>query len=127
MKTEIIEILLVVIIVLIQVYVFQQTFSKIRFLKKIVPDIQSLTVVKLYINLTELNNSSAREILLNSNNYKKLNSISSDLFVGNQLFDLENDTFDHNSLNISSVTSMIEINIIESNDNENTFFNFTID
>lgn len=73
--------------------------------------------------MTELNNSSAREILLNSNNYKKLNSISSDLFVGNQLFDLENDTFDHNSLNISSVTSMIEINIIESNDNENTFFN----
>lgn len=118
MKIEIIEILLISIIVILQVYVFQRTYLQIRVFKNIIPNLVTLKVSKIYIPKSELNNLLPKEILAKIDLYKKeyieeyeSNSEITDPFdihiEGNQ-----------KQNNIDKT----EVNIIESNEKQNYVF-----
>lgn len=71
MKVEYIEMLLVVVIVCIQVWVFARTFMRIKEFRQIMPAVSSLKVSKRYIPASLLETLSPREILADSKVYSQ--------------------------------------------------------
>ncbi|MCG9900884.1 MAG: MotA/TolQ/ExbB proton channel family protein [Hydrotalea sp.] len=122
MKIESIEILLVVIIVAVQIYVFVRTFNQIRIFKFIIPAINSLRVVKIPVPTIDFEKLSPKEIIANINSYKKSTVGSPVYTVTDEHSDSESpdQLFLENQNYIS--TEKTEVNIIESDDKNNYVF-----
>jgi hypothetical protein len=72
---ESIEILLVGVIVLIQIWVFGRTYLQIRLFKRIIPEIISLRIDKLRIPHSELQDLAPTVVLANVNKYKAVQPV----------------------------------------------------
>lgn len=93
MKVENIEVLLVCVIVLIQLWVFIKTYIQIGIYRRILPNIDSLKVIKISIPIADLENLSPKEILGNLKNYKGniLSNFANIFEIDNRLGTLENE------------------------------------
>ncbi len=110
MKIEFIEIILVSIIVSIQLVVFVRTFFKIRLFKKIIPDVNSLYVTKVFVPVSDLETFSPREFLENIDNYKETQGEHNTV---EDLDQSENLDLFNESHNINNNVEKTEVNIIE--------------
>lgn len=119
MKVESIEIILVCIIVLIQLYVFARTFLQIRIFQKIIPQITSLKISRVMVPVVDLERLAPKEILANITNYKDVeeNVSTNENPVENSDDSQTLDLLEH--LNKSRNIEMAEINIIECEENTN--------
>lgn len=122
MKIESIEILLVLVIVSVQVYVFVRTFNQIRIFKNIIPNINLLQVTKILVPSTDLERLSPKEILAKIGSYKNSNEVTPQYIPANDFEDSEShDLFfeeNHHENNIEKT----EVNIIETDAKRNSVF-----
>jgi hypothetical protein len=123
MKIENIEILLVVIVVSIQVYVFVRTLSQIRIFKNIIPHINSLKISKIFVPSSDLGKLSPRDILANISSYKNGPIVAPQYVASGVLSDSKrSESFYEESQNEIKVETT-ELNIIEINTTNNFVFN----
>lgn len=122
MKIENIEILLVVIIVAIQVYVFLRTLNQIRIFKNIIPSINSLRVTKVLVPSADLEKLSPKEILANISSYKNSNLIAPQLVPTSHFDDNENPDLFFEENSYANHIDKVEVNIIETNATKNLVF-----
>jgi hypothetical protein len=90
MKIESIEILLVLVIVSVQIYVFARTFKQIRVFKNIIPNINSLWVSRILVPTADLERLSPKEILANIGKYKNSNVVTPSYVPAGDFGDSEN-------------------------------------
>ena len=122
MKIENIEILLVVIIVAVQAYVFIRTLNQIRFFKNIIPSNNSFRVTKVLVPSSDLTKLSPREILVNISSYKYNNIVSPQYVSSIDFGDCESpELFFEQSQNDNHIDKT-EVNIIETKENKNLVF-----
>jgi hypothetical protein len=122
MKIESIEILLVVIIVAVQVYVFIRTLNQIRLFKNIIPSINSLRVTKVLVTSSDLAKLSPKEILANIGSYKNSKIVSQQYVASDDFSDNESpELFFEESQNDNNVDKT-EVNIIETSATKNFVF-----
>jgi hypothetical protein len=119
MKIEFIETVLVCIIVSIQIGVFTRTFFKIRLFKRIIPNIDSLYVIRVVVPVSELNRLSPKEFLSNINSYKEAQT---DVNSNEDLDENENVDLFNNSNQIIDDIEKTEVNILEINEKANKVF-----
>ncbi|MBY5957072.1 MotA/TolQ/ExbB proton channel family protein [Membranicola marinus] len=119
MKIEFIETVLVCIIVSIQIGVFARTFFKIRLFKRIIPNINSLYVTNIIVQVSELESLSPKEFLKNIDSYKEVrpDSNSDEVLDENENLDL----FNISSPIIEDIEKT-EVNIIEIDGKANKVF-----
>lgn len=122
MKIESIEILLVVIILAVQAYVFVRTLNQIRLFKNILPGINSLGVTRVLVPSSDLAKLSPKEILANISSYKSSNIVSHQYVPSGDFGDSDSPElfFEQNQNN--NHIDKTEINIIESNVTKNLVF-----
>lgn len=124
MKIESIEILLVLVIVSVQVYVFIRTFKQIIIFKNIIPNINSLQVTKIFVPSADIEILSPKEILAKISSYKNSNIVTPLYIPAGDFSDMDSDSFNpplavnHSISNIEK----IEVNIIETNAKRNANF-----
>jgi hypothetical protein len=122
MKIEIIEILLVVVIVSAQVYVFMRTFKQIQLFKNIIPSINSLRVTKFFVPSSDLERLSPKEILANISSYKNVNVITPQYISNGDFGDnVSPNLFFEESQNSNHI-ERTEVNIIETDNKYNSVF-----
>lgn len=122
MKIESIEILLVLVIVSVQVYVFVRTFNQIRVFKNIVPGIESVRVSQILVPATDLERLSPKEILENIDAYKSSNVVTLQYTPAGDFDDGESsDLFFEDPENNSHVEKAA-VNIIETDEKGNSVF-----
>lgn len=122
MKIESIEILLVLVIVSVQGYVFVRTFNQIRVFKNIIPSINSLWVSKILVPSADLERLSPKEILANIDVYKNSNVVTPQYIPTGDFGDSESpDLFFEESQNNNHVEKT-EVNIIETDAKKNYVF-----
>jgi hypothetical protein len=122
MKIENIEILLVVVIVAVQAYVFVRTLNQIRIFKNIIPGINSLRVTKVLVPSSELGKLSPKEILANISSYKNSNIVTPQYVASVGFGDSESpELFFEESQNDNNVDNT-EVNIIETSASKNFVF-----
>jgi hypothetical protein len=109
MKIEALEILLVLIIVSFQVYVFITTYKQIRVYKNIIPNIDDFRINKLFIPSIDIDSLTPKQLLENANYYRNNNSNLS-----------ESDIFNYKN------NELKEINIIEVDTTNNFVFDKTL-
>ena len=121
MKIESIEILLVVIIVAIQAYVFVRTLNQIRLFKNIIPSINSLGVTRVLVPSSDLSKLSPKEILANISSYKNSNLVSHQYVPSGDFGDSDSpELFFEQNQNDNHIDKT-EVNIIESNEKNLVF------
>ncbi|CAN1578688.1 hypothetical protein MCERE19_04386 [Spirosomataceae bacterium] len=122
MKIESIEILLVVVIVAVQVYVFVRTLNQIRIFKNIIPSINSLRVTKFLVPSSDLGKLSPKEILASISSYKNSNIVTPQFVASGDYSDSESpELFFEESQNDNNVDKT-EVNIIETSASKNFVF-----
>lgn len=110
MKIESIEILLVLVIVSVQFYVFVRTFNQIRIFKNIIPDIDSLGISKVLVPSADLERLPPKEILAKIDVYK------------NNFGDGESPDLFFEEPENSNPIEKTEVNIIETDAKSNSIF-----
>jgi hypothetical protein len=120
MKIEFLETALVSIIVLIQLIVFFRTFSKIQLFKRIIPKIDSLSVIKVEVPITDLESSSPREILSNIDSYLEPGKLGS---IINATADDYEDADEVTPLpDFNKEIERTQVNVIQTNGKSNKVF-----
>lgn len=109
MKIETIETILVCVIVFIQLYVFTRTYKQISVFKSIIPNVNSLSVTKIFVPTQDLEKLTPREILENVENYRN----------NEESISFENE-FGYVSSEIYAEKS--EVNIVETDAKKNKIF-----
>lgn len=120
MKIENIEILLVVIIVAVQSYVFVRTLNQIRLFKNIIPSINSLRVKNVLVPTSDLVKLSPKEILAKISLYQKSNVIAPPYVPSGYLGEIQNTTFFFEESQNNNQIDKTEVNIIESDSISNS-------
>jgi hypothetical protein len=122
MKIESIEILLVLVIVSVQVYIFARTFYQIRLFKRIIPSINSLRVSKYFVPTADLHRLSPKEILSNIRNYKKSNVFAQSQVPSDEFDNSENMDLFLKETKDNTHFEKTEVNIIETDTINNDVF-----
>lgn len=120
MKGEIIEVILILIIIGIQSYIFYEVFNKIKIYKYIFPNTSSLKISKIYIPINEFQKLTPTEILSNLDLYKeKKPKFNYDdegrlILINDELINTEN--------SYENIEEKLEVNIIEFETHKNKVF-----
>ncbi len=122
MKIESIEILLVVIIVAIQAYVFVRTFNQIGLFKNIIPSINSLRVTRVLVPSSDLEKFSPKEILANISLNKNSNLDSHQYVPSGDFGDSDSPKLFFEQNQNDNQIDKSEVNIIESYATKNLVF-----
>lgn len=122
MKIESIEILLVLVIVSIQIYVFARTLKQIRLFKNIIPSINSLWVSKTLVPSADLERLSPKEILANIDVYKNSNVVTSSYVPAGDFGDSESPNLFFEENYHENNIDKTEVNIIETDAKKNYVF-----
>lgn len=121
MKIESIEILLVLVIVCIQIYVFLRTWRKILLLKFVLPSSVSLKITRILIPISDLETLSPKVILKKIDSYKNDYNNTSKILSDGKLVNSNISKILGIDNNIQITKS--EVNIIEADTRSNYVFN----
>src|SRR5207237_921936 len=132
MKIEFIEYILILLIVFIQVLVFYRTNKNIAVLQSIIPPIDSLKIVKLFIPLEDIQSKPINDILDNAYKYRPFTQAKPVIVLVDEPEDLDEESVgtlsdfqaedkNEQQFDIES-TVIVEVQVIGSVDSESDVF-----
>lgn len=72
MNIEVIETILIIVILIIQISIFLRTKRQIAIFKRVIPEVSSVGVSKIFVPLREIENRSPGDILANASSYENI-------------------------------------------------------